>query len=214
MDRKLIEHNFEVLNWLFPKFQAQEGARSLGKLEEIIDFIPKHYDSLLKISLTVAKENFAVARKLTFLQMIEIDKEKLQTFLQSIDATLYEGGSVYNTCLDFDKLTSSIDKQLLDCMKNLIQISNSYNPKVNLTNSLDGPILAVMDQIFKLEKHRDKIIRRENELRNLIGPRLDNLLFHKTECISNLQKEDPTTSDEIEYYASILNGFISILESL
>lgn len=66
-DKKLNEHNFEVLNRLVPKFQAQEGARSSGKLEEIIDFSPKNYHSLLKISLTKAKENFVVAQKLTFL---------------------------------------------------------------------------------------------------------------------------------------------------
>lgn len=94
--------------------------------------------------------------------MIEIDKEKLQTFLQSIDVALAEGGSVYKTCLDFDKLTGSIDKQLSDCKKNLIQISKPYNLTVNLTNSLDGPILAITDQILKLEKDKDKIIRREN----------------------------------------------------
>lgn len=53
----------------------------MGKLEEIMDFIPKEYDFLLKISLIEAKENFVAAWKLTFLQMIEIDKKKLQTYL-------------------------------------------------------------------------------------------------------------------------------------
>lgn len=82
-DKKLSECSFEVLNQLVLEFQAQESASSFGKLEEIINFIPKHYDSLLKISLMEAKENFVVAQKLTFLQMIEIDKGKIQTFLQS-----------------------------------------------------------------------------------------------------------------------------------
>lgn len=55
-------------------------------------------------------------------------------------------------------------------MNNLIQISNSYNSTTNLSSSLDGPILAVLDQIMKLEKDRDIIIKRANELRNIIGP--------------------------------------------
>ncbi|XP_059076744.1 uncharacterized protein LOC131876008 [Cryptomeria japonica] len=101
-DKKLIEHSFEVLNQLVLEFQAQDGASSSGKLEEIIDFIPKHYDSLLKISLTEAKESFVVAQKITFLQMIEMDKKKLQTCLQSIDAALAEGADLFIYLVEAD----------------------------------------------------------------------------------------------------------------
>lgn len=52
--------------------------------------------------------------------MIAYEKDKLQTCLQSIDATLAEGGKVYKTCLDFSKLTTSIDKQILDCKDPLL----------------------------------------------------------------------------------------------
>lgn len=146
--------------------------------------------------------------------MIAFEKAKTQIFLQFIDTTLAEGGKVYKICLDFAKLTTSIDKQISYCRYNLIQISNSYNPIVNLTDSLDGPILVIMDQILKLEKERDNIIKRETELHNFIVPRLDNLLFHKIGYISNMQKDDPRESEVIEYYTSLLNEFTSILNSL
>lgn len=77
--------------------------------------------------------------------MIASEKAKLQTCLQSIDATLAKGGKVYKTCLDFSKLTTSINKQILDCKDHLLQISKSYNSKANLTSSLEGPVLVVMD---------------------------------------------------------------------
>lgn len=120
--------------------------------------------------MTKAKEKKIEAEKQIFLQMIEFDKGKLQTCLQSIDATLAKGGRVYKTCLDFGKLTTPIDKQLSDCRSNLIQISNSYNRTVNITSSLDGTIFVVIDQILKLEKHRDSLMKRSNEFQNLIEP--------------------------------------------
>lgn len=102
--------------------------------------------------------------------MIVLEKGKLKTFLQSIDDALAEGGKVYKTCLDFSKLTTSIDKKILDCKDHLLQISNSYNLLTNLTSSLEGLILAVMDQILRLEKERDNIIRRDTKLSNFIDP--------------------------------------------
>lgn len=40
-DRKLIEHIFEVLNWLVPKFQAQESASSSSKLKKSLILFPR-----------------------------------------------------------------------------------------------------------------------------------------------------------------------------
>lgn len=115
--------------------------------------------------------------------MISTEKTKIHTYLQSIDEALAEEGKVYKTCLDFSKFVASLDKKIMDYKSQLLQISHAYNPTSNLTSSLQGPILAVMDQLLKLEKERDSVIRRATKIWNFIGPRLDNLLCHKIKCI-------------------------------
>lgn len=49
------------------------------------------------------------------------------------------------SCLILTNFNTEIDKKINDCRGQLAQIYQAYNPTTNLTDSIEGKILTVMD---------------------------------------------------------------------
>lgn len=82
------------------------------------------------------------------------------------------------------------------------------------TDSIEAHILNITEQIRNFEKEKGRMIRQTGELWNLIGLRLDTLVYYKLDYIQNMSPETPTEIAAIEFHAYVLNRFISILEKL
>lgn len=70
------------------------------------------------------------------------------------------------------------------------------------------------DQIFDLQVDKEKILRKVNELQNLIAIWIDTMLSNKVDCIKEMTQPVPSNLRELEIHATIFNAFITISDNL
>lgn len=118
--------------------------------------------------------------------------------------------NIYKVCCNTDILTTNVDKKIKEFQEKIENIANSFDGLTSLTTSIDGQNLIFENQIYVLEKERDKIIRRAKSLRGLVSPRLDSLSVHKKECMDMMGKPTPIEVNEKESFAHLLIRLVSI----
>lgn len=117
---------------------------------------------------------------------------------------------MYRACCNTDILKANVNNKIKELQEKIANIANSFDEFISLTTSIDGQILILENQIYVLEKERDKIIRRARSLRGLVSPRLDSLSVHKEECMDMVGKPTPEEVNEKESFTHILSGLVSI----
>lgn len=149
----------------------------------------------------------------TFWKMIEDDRVRLNKGLQDISYALTKGGKLYKFCLILPKFTVDIDKQISVCQGKLASISQSFDPNVAPTSSVEGHILALNDYISSLNVDKNTILRRVDELQKFITPWLDTMLSNKVDCMKAMTQ--PVSSDlkEVDIHATIFSAFIVVLDN-
>lgn len=157
---------------------------------------------------------FKEIRKQIFLKMIEDDRVTLNKRLQTISDTLSEASQLYKSCLILPKFTIDIDNQIGVYQDKLPSISQSFDPIVTLTRSIEGQIIALNDQISSLQVDKEKVLRKVDELENLISIQLDTMLSNKEDCMKKISQPISSSLRELEIHATVLNEFITILDIL
>lgn len=70
--------------------------------------------------------------------MIRDDRVRLNKGMHTISNALVEGSKIYKSCLILPKFTIDIDKQIRVYQGKLVGISQSFDPNVSLTSSVEG----------------------------------------------------------------------------
>lgn len=128
----------------------------------------------------------------TFQKMIEDDRVRLNKGLQNISEALRKGGKIYKSCLILPKFTLDIDKQINVFQGKLKGISQAFDSNVSLASSVEGQVMALIDQSLGLNSDKERIMRWIGELWNLIAPWMDTMLSNEVDCLKTIARPVPT----------------------
>lgn len=213
-DKKLILMSVDVLQKVDPNVQLYSNESPFGKLLQLVNNVNTNFDSLEKFATQKVLDKFKNVWMQNFQKMIEDDRVRLNKRLHIISDALSKGGKLYKSCLIFPKFTVDVNKQIGVCQGKLASISQSFDPNINLTNNIQGQIIAINDQISSFQVDKDTILRKVSELQNLIAPQLDNMLSYKVYCMKEMARSVPFDLKELEIHAIVFSAFITILDNL
>lgn len=148
-EKKLILMSVDILQKVAPNVQLDSNNSSSDKLLQLINSVNTSFDSLEKFATQKVLDKFKDVRIQRFQKMIEDDRVRQNKRLQIIFVTLSEGSKLYKSCI-LPKFTVDINKQIGIFQGKLVIISQSFDPNVTLTRSVEGQIIALNDQIQQL----------------------------------------------------------------
>lgn len=78
-------------------------------------------------------------------------------------------------------LTKDFDEEIRKTQKEIDDIADNMIGSSELTSVLDQEMAIYEEKIEKLEREKARLRMKTRELKNKLGPRLDNLLTHRNE---------------------------------
>lgn len=84
-----------------------------------------------------------MGKRVTFDQLIETEKKKIERKMILIENCLKQCTNIYRVCCNIETLTTNVDSRLKELHDKGANIANSFDGLTSLTLSIDGHILSL-----------------------------------------------------------------------
>ncbi|XP_059064685.1 uncharacterized protein LOC131856779 [Cryptomeria japonica] len=114
-----------------------------------------------------------------FNKSIEDCTRKLDSLISTLNSTILEFKELYRDVYKPHHLTDDIDDQIKQTQKEIDDIADNSIGSSELTSVLDQEMAVYEEKIENIEKEKTRLRLKAQELKNKLGPRLDNLLTRR-----------------------------------
>ncbi|XP_059064475.1 uncharacterized protein LOC131054486 [Cryptomeria japonica] len=153
--------------------------------EETLDKEKVNYGSKIaqvsidKIKEETIRERVNKEKTNLFNKFIKDYTGKLDSLIPELNSTILEFKELYRDVCKPHHLTVEIDDHIKQMQKEIDDIANNVIGSSELTSVLDQEMAVYEEKIENLEKEKARLRLKSWELKNKLGPRLDNLLTHQ-----------------------------------
>ncbi|XP_059068534.1 uncharacterized protein LOC131859039 [Cryptomeria japonica] len=151
---------------------------SIGKLDTLSKFISSNIQSIDKINQETIRERVNKEKVDFFNKSIEDCTRNLDSLILALNSTILEFKELYRDVCKPHHLTTDIDDQIKQTQKEIDDIADNLIGSSKLTSILDQEMIVYEEKIENIEKEKARLRLKARELKNKLGPRLDNLLTH------------------------------------
>ncbi|XP_057835002.2 uncharacterized protein LOC131045433 [Cryptomeria japonica] len=183
---------------------------SIVKLDTLSKFISANMQSLDKINKKTIQEKIDKEKEVFFRKIIKECTQQIDTLLPALNSTILEYKELYREACKSHQLTEDIDDQIRKNQKEIDDIADNIIGPSELTSVIEHEMATHEKKIENLEKEKARLKMKARELKNKLGPRLDNLITHQNALSKAKIQGDRTLEHKMHY----LTGMIRQIETI
>ncbi|XP_059064822.1 uncharacterized protein LOC131856883 [Cryptomeria japonica] len=211
LEFKTIDDSLPILQMIALEYKVDHIIGTIGKLDTLSKFISANIQSLDTINEKTTEEKVHKEKEVFFRKRIKECTQQIDTLLPTLNSSNLEYKELYWEVCKPHQLIEDIDDHIRKTQKEIDDIADDIIGSSELTSVIEQEMATHEEKIENLEKEKARLKMKARELKNKLGPRLDNLITHRNALSKARIQGDRTPEQKMHHLTRMIRQIETII---